>query len=156
MAALSVTSTSLATSAASAPNAEPRAESVMVDRNSAIAATPSIDTVMKAMAPAIRSVSWSRLSGAPDSDVAAPPAAWPAVGACPASPPPAAPPPETPGRPAPPGACPTAAAWDGPSRNTPVAYAVNVTASTTSSTYAMTETSLATSSRVRPTGRTSR
>ena len=133
MAALSVTSTSLATSAASAPNAEPRAESVMVDRNNAIAATPSIDTVMKAMAPAIRSVSWSRLSGAPDSDVAAPPAAWPAVGACP-----------------------TAAAWDGPSRNTPVAYAVNVTASTTSSTYAMTETSLATSSRVRPTGRTSR
>ena len=118
MAALSVTSTSLATSAASAPSAEPRAESVMVDRNSAIAATPSIDTVMKAMAPAIRSVSWSRLSGAPDSDVTAPPAACPAVGACPASPPPPAPPtaPVTP-----PGVCPTAAARDGPSRKTPVA-----------------------------------
>ena len=116
MAALSVTSTSLATSAASAPSAEPRAESVIVDRNSAIAATPSIDTVMKAIAPAIRSVSWSRLSGAPDSDVTAPPAACPAVGACPAIPGPA---PETP--PVPPGASPTAAAREGPSRKTPVA-----------------------------------
>jgi hypothetical protein len=114
---LSATSISLATSAASAPRAEPRAESVTVDRNSAIAATPSIDTVMKAMAPAIRSVSWSRLSGAPDSDVTAPPAACPAVGACPASPPPTAPP--TPATP--PGVCPTAAARDGPSRKTPVA-----------------------------------
>ena len=41
---------------------------------------------MKAIAPAVRSVNWSRLSGAPDSDVTAPPAACPAVGACPASP----------------------------------------------------------------------
>jgi len=116
VAALSVTSTSLATSAASAPSAEPRAESVIVDRNRAIAATPSIDTVMKAMAPAIRSVSWSRLSGAPDSDVAAPPAASPAVGGCPASPGTE----PLPGTPAPPGACPTAAACDGPTRKTPV------------------------------------
>ena len=80
MAALRVTSTSLATRAASAPSAEPRAESVMVDRNNAIAATPSMDTVMKAIAPAIRSISWRKLSGAPDSDVTAPPAACPAVG----------------------------------------------------------------------------
>src|SRR6266699_281552 len=124
VAALSVTSTSLATSAASAPSAEPRAESVMVDRNSAIAATPSMETVMKAIAPAIRSVSWSRLSGAPDSDVTAPPAACPKKGdgevggAWPASPGMAAPP--GPAAPSP-GACPTAAAWDGPSRKTPVA-----------------------------------
>ena len=91
----------------------------MVDRNSAIAATPSIDTVMKATAPAIRSVSWSRLSGAPDSDVTAPPAACPAVGAsrmrtlrsrC-----------RKPGHARAARCLATAAAWNGPSRKTPVA-----------------------------------
>ena len=64
--------------------AAPSAESVMVDRNSAIAATPSMDTVMKAIAPAIRSASWSRLSGAPDSDVMRRRRLHPAVGARPA------------------------------------------------------------------------
>src|SRR6266536_4186266 len=69
-AAFRVTSTSLAISTARAPNAEPSAESVTVERNSAIAATPSIDTVMKATAPPIRSSNCAAVSGAPDSDVA--------------------------------------------------------------------------------------
>ena len=43
-AASSVTSTWLVTSTASAPIAAPSGESVSVDRNSAIAPTPSIDT----------------------------------------------------------------------------------------------------------------
>src|ERR1019366_6885373 len=51
-AAPSVTSTSLVMRAARAPSAAPRAESVTVDRNSAIAPTPSMDTPMNAIAPA--------------------------------------------------------------------------------------------------------
>src|ERR1700753_3816382 len=76
-AALRVTSTSLATSAASAPMAAPRAESARVDRNRAIAATPSMDTVMNPTAQATRSPSCSRDSGAPDSDVTPAPASPP-------------------------------------------------------------------------------
>jgi hypothetical protein len=108
VAALRVTRISLATSTASAPRAAPRDESVMVDRKIAIAATPSMDTVMKAIPPAVRSASCSRLSGAPDSEVTAPPASWPPVGA------------RLPGL-LPAGASPTAAPRDGPSSSTPVA-----------------------------------
>jgi hypothetical protein len=104
------------TRAASEPRAAPRAESVMVERNSAIAATPSMDTVMKAIAPAVRSASCSRLSGAPDSEVTAPPAACPPVGTVPAIPGPTGPAGAPPG-----GGCPTAAAWEGPSSRVPVA-----------------------------------
>ena len=57
LAAFSVTSISLPISVASAPSAAPRAESVRVDRKIAIAATPSIETVMNAMAPRTRSIS---------------------------------------------------------------------------------------------------
>ena len=41
-----MTSTWLVTRAASAPSAAPSGESVSVERNSAIAATPSIDSAM--------------------------------------------------------------------------------------------------------------
>jgi hypothetical protein len=101
------------TSAASDPIAAPIAESVMVDKNKAIAATPSIETVMNAMAPSTRSISSRVVSGVPDSDVIAPPGCSPAVGAPPA---PGAIDPESP-----PGAVPTAAARDGPRISTPVA-----------------------------------
>ena len=43
-----------------------------------------------------------------------------------------------------------------PSSSVPVTYAVAATTTSVSSTKAITDTSLATSSRVRPTGRTSR
>src|SRR6516165_6394266 len=63
------------TSAASAPRAAPRDESVMVDRNSAIAATPSMDTPMNAIAPMVRTRMSAGVSVVPDSEVATPPAA---------------------------------------------------------------------------------
>src|SRR5499425_1753673 len=115
LAAFSVTSTSLATSAARDPIAAPIAESVSVDRKSAIAATPSIETVMNAMAPRTRSTRSRVVSGVPDSDVMAAPGCSPAVGAPPA---PGAIEPEIP-----PGGVPTADARDGPRISTPVAYA---------------------------------
>src|SRR5580700_3992525 len=68
---LIVTSTWLVISAASAPSAAASGESVTVDRNSAIAPTPSIDTAMNATAPRIRSVRPAGVTGDPDSDVAA-------------------------------------------------------------------------------------
>src|ERR1035441_8515284 len=68
---LSVTRTSLVISAASAPRAAPRDESVMVDRNSAMAPTPSMDTAMNATAPTVRSAMSDGLSPLPDSEVAA-------------------------------------------------------------------------------------
>ena len=148
LAAFSVTRTSLATSTASEPSAAPSAESVIVERKSAIAATPSIETVMKAMAPRTRSMSSRKVSGAPDSDVMDAPGCSPAVGEPPA-----------PGviEPViPPGVTPTAAARDGPRISTPAAYEVTVTATTASVVNAVTETSLASSSLVRPTGRASR
>ncbi len=148
LAALSVTSTSLATSAPRDPSAAPIAESVSVERNSAIAATPSMETVMNAMAPRTRSASSRVVSGAPDSDVIDPPACSPAVGAPPA---PGAIEPDRP-----PGGVPTAAAREGPRMSTPVAYEVTVTATTASTAYVTTAMSLATSSLVRPTGRASR
>src|SRR5580693_6031992 len=70
-AAFSVTSTSLVISAASAPRAAPSAESVTVDRNSAIAPTPSMDTAMNEIAPIVRSAMSAGLIAVPDSDVAA-------------------------------------------------------------------------------------
>src|SRR5215469_6180193 len=51
---LSATSTPLVISAASAPSVAASDESVSVDRNSAIAPTPSMDTAIKAMAPSVR------------------------------------------------------------------------------------------------------
>ena len=68
-----MTSTSLVISAASAPSAAPSAESVMVDRNSAIAATPSMDTAMKATAPSVRIAMSAGVIAVPDSVVAAAP-----------------------------------------------------------------------------------
>src|SRR3984957_3851648 len=70
-AAFRVTSTSLVIRAASAPRAAPRAESVTVDRNSAIAPTPSMDTPMNAIAPAVRTAISAGVSPPPDSEVAA-------------------------------------------------------------------------------------
>src|SRR5487761_944274 len=125
LAAFSVTSTSLATSVASAPSAAPSAESVSVDRKIAMAATPSMETVMNAIAPRTRSASSRVVSGVPDSDVMAAPACSPAVGAPPA-----------------PGAI--------EPESTPGAYEVTVTAATATSVKVMTEMSLATRSRVRP------
>src|SRR3954454_9105468 len=68
-AASSVTSTWLVTSTASAPIAAPSAESVTVDRNSAIAATPSIDTTMYTTVPSNRSTRPTGLIVTPDSEV---------------------------------------------------------------------------------------
>ena len=59
-------------SAASAPSAAASGESVTVERNSAMAATPSIDTVMKPTAPPMRSSNCTTVSGGPDSEVALP------------------------------------------------------------------------------------
>src|SRR3954468_17479327 len=124
-AASSTTRASLAIRAAIAPSAAPRGESVTVDRNSAIAATPNIDTVMKATAPSSRRVNSVGDSVTPESEVT-------------------------------PSGSPSAAGVPVPNRTTPVTYEVNTTATTAMSTNAVTDTSLATSSRVRPTGRISR
>src|SRR6266545_372483 len=97
-AASSSTSTWLVTSTASAPNPAPSDESVSVDRNSAIAATPSMHTVMN----------------------------------------------------------PTVASGAVPSSTTPAAYEVPTIAAIASRTNTASVSSLATSSRVRPTGRASR
>ncbi len=70
-AASSVTRIWLATMAASAPSAAPSAESDRVDRNSAIAPTPSMDTAMNDTAPSVRSAISAGLSPVPDSEVAA-------------------------------------------------------------------------------------
>src|SRR5450759_1528397 len=70
-AAPSVTSTSLVMRAARAPSAAPRAESVTVDRNSAIAPTPSMETPMNAIAPAVLISTSAGVSPPPDSEVAA-------------------------------------------------------------------------------------
>lgn len=58
-------------SAASAPSAAARGELVTVDRNRAIAPTPSIDTAMNATAPATRSTRSAGVRAVPDSEVAA-------------------------------------------------------------------------------------
>src|SRR5690349_20210700 len=68
-AASRVTSTWLVTRTASAPMAAPSADSVNVDRNSAMAATPSIDTTMYATVPTSRSTSPTGVIVTPDSDV---------------------------------------------------------------------------------------
>src|ERR1019366_1270589 len=52
-------------------SAAPRAESVTVDRNSAIAPTPSMDTPMNAIAPAVLISTSAGVSPPPDSEVAA-------------------------------------------------------------------------------------
>src|SRR2546421_5100769 len=125
LAASRVSRTSLVTRTARAPNAAPSAESVSVDRNSAMAATPSIDTVMKATVPSTRNVSWVEVSGGPDSEVT------------------------------PPGSPSAAGGWV-PSRSTPATYDVPTTAARASRTKTVNATSVATRSRVRPTGRASR
>src|SRR6266545_275889 len=89
-AASSSTSTWLVTSTASAPNPAPSDESVSVDRNSAIAATPSMHTVMNPTVASTRSTSWVRLIGAPDSEVTPPSSASVSGGAVPSSTTPAA------------------------------------------------------------------
>src|SRR6266545_854883 len=89
-AASSSTSTWLVTSTASAPNPAPSDESVSVDRNSAIAATPSMHTVMNPTVASTRSTSWVRLIGAPDSEVTPPSSASASGGAVPSSTTPAA------------------------------------------------------------------
>src|ERR1017187_8660546 len=71
VAEFSVTSTSLVTRAASAPRAAPRDESVTVERNSAMAPTPSMDTAMKVTATSVRRMIWASVSPEPDSEVAA-------------------------------------------------------------------------------------
>src|SRR5688572_5090439 len=73
-AASSVTSTWLAMSAASAPSVAPSGESVTVDRNSAMAPTPSIDTPMYPTVAAILTASWVPVSVVPDTVTAA--AGW--------------------------------------------------------------------------------
>src|SRR6266511_1224844 len=124
-AASSSTSTWLVTSTASAPNPAPSDESVSVDRNSAIAATPSMHTVMNPTVASTRSTSWVRLIGAPDSEVTPPSSASASGGAVPSS-------------------------------TTPAAYEVPTIAAIASRTNTASVSSLATSSRVRPTGRASR
>src|SRR5215472_6653720 len=114
-AAFRVTSTWLVTSAASAPRAAPRDESVTVDRNSAIAPTPSMDTPMNAIAAAALAARFELVT--------------------------------------PPGVTATGCT---PNSSRPVTYEVPATATTAVMVYTMTEMSLATSSRVRPTGRASR
>src|SRR5712691_5629877 len=128
VAEFSVTSTSLVTSAASAPRAAPRDESATVDKNSAIAPTPSMDTAMKVTAPRVRSSIWARVSPEPDSEVAA-----------------------TLDRPL--ELIPTGCE---PKSSAPVAYAVSAISTTATRTNTMSATSLAARSRVRPTGRASK
>src|SRR5215472_2637945 len=133
-AAFRVTSTWLVTSAASAPRAAPRDESVTVDRNSAIAPTPSMDTPMNAIAPAVLTRMSAGVRVVPDIVAAAALAArFELV--------------------TPPGVTATGCT---PNSSRPVTYEVPATATTAVIVYTMTEMSLATSSRVRPTGRASR
>src|SRR5664279_1167929 len=116
-AASSTTSTWLATSTARAPRAAPRAESVTVERNSATAATPSIDQPTYTTVRAIRLVAAGPDSGGPPDSAGS--------------------------------------EWT-PKRWAPTTNAVAATRTTATTMKATAETSLATSSRVRPTGRTSR
>src|SRR6516225_5988210 len=74
---LRATRTPLVISAASAPSAAPSEESVSVERNSAIAATPSMDTPMNATAPSVLAAMSAGVIGVPDSEVAMPDAASP-------------------------------------------------------------------------------
>src|SRR5215468_327768 len=67
---LRATSTPLVIRAASAPSAAPREESVSVERNKAIAATPSMDAPMNATAPSVRIAMSAGVIGVPDSEVA--------------------------------------------------------------------------------------
>ena len=116
---------SLVITMASAPSPAPSDESVTVDRNSAIAATPSMDTVTNPTVASTRSASCSGVNGAPDSEVTAP-------------------------------GSPTASGGALPSSIVPARYEVPTTAAIASSTNTVSVISFATSSRVRPTGRTSR
>src|SRR4051812_18082710 len=125
-AASSVTSTWLVTSTASAPIAAPSAESVTVDRNRAIAATPSIDTTMYATVPSSRSTSPAGLIVTPDSDVTSGGSVTPAELVV------------------------------APNSAKPVIYDVTSTAPIANSTNTIKDSNLATSNRVRPTGRISR
>src|SRR6266702_583141 len=84
-AASRVTRTSLVMTTASAPSPAPSAESVSVDRNSAIEATPSIDTVMNPIVASTRTASGVGVSGAPDSEVTPPASPTAAGGALPSS-----------------------------------------------------------------------
>src|SRR5215472_18842338 len=74
---LRATRTPLVISAASAPSAAPRDESVSVEPNSAIDATPSMETPMNATAPSVRTAMSAGVIGVPDSDVATADAARP-------------------------------------------------------------------------------
>src|SRR5215468_4786918 len=74
---LRATRTPLVISAASAPSAAPREESVSVERKSAIAATPSMDTPMNATAPTVRIAMSAGVIGVADSEVATPDAVSP-------------------------------------------------------------------------------
>src|SRR5436190_14974420 len=71
-AASSVIRMSLVITTASAPSPAPSDESVSVDRNSAIDATPSIDTVMNPTVASTRNASCVGVNGSPDSEVTAP------------------------------------------------------------------------------------
>src|SRR5689334_12268796 len=106
--------------------AAPSAESVTVERNSAIAATPSIDTTMYATVPSSRIARPAGEIVTPDSDVTSGGSATPAE------------------------------LVDAPNSSTPVTYEVTSTDRIANSTKTIREISLATSSRLRPTGRTSR
>jgi len=121
-----VTSTWLVTSTASAPIAAPSAESVTVERNSAIAATPTIEITMYATVPSNRSASPAGLIVTPESDVTSGGSATPAE------------------------------LVTAPNRVIPVRYEVTSTARIANRTKTISEISLATSSRLRLTGRTSR
>src|SRR5215472_4123497 len=76
---LSATSTPLVMSAARAPSVAASEESVRVDRNSAIAPTPSIDTAMNAMAPSVRTRMSAGVMGVPESELAMTPEVRPLV-----------------------------------------------------------------------------
>ena len=101
------------------PRAAPIEELLTVDRNSATAATPSMQTTMYASASAVRQASWVGVRVEPLRLTV------PAAGAVPSS-------------------------------SRPSTYATTATTSTAMTTKATTVTSLATSSRSRLAGRTSR
>src|SRR5256885_270159 len=69
----------------SAPSAAPSEESVSVEKNSAIAASPIIDTVTNPTVASTRSASSAGVSGAPDGEVHPPGAPTAAGGALPRS-----------------------------------------------------------------------
>src|SRR5262249_45392125 len=108
----------LVTRAASAPSAAPSGESVTVDRNSAIAPTPSIETATYRTAPMMRAVTSFADRETPETDV-------------------------------------TAEAFAGKSV-TPMAYEVTATATTATNTKSTIDVNLATSNRLRLTGRSKR